>query len=92
MTSAGFIDISRAIIKFNESSNRAGVFSIKTNQKEVAFQADTLEAAAQWVNELTEASTGKGLDEETYHQYSALCTPFADQYKQITCARALLLV
>lgn len=88
MTSAGFIDISRALIKFNESSHRAGVFSIKTNQKEVVFQADTLEAAAQWVNELTEASTGKGHDEETYHQYSALCTPFADQYKQITCARA----
>ncbi len=52
---------------------------MKTNQREVAFQADTLEAATQWVTELSEqaqaaAASSLGM--------SALSTPFSDQYQQ----------
>ena len=55
------------------------MFTVKTNQREVAFQADTLEAAAQWVTELQEhaqvaVASSLGL--------SALSTPFSDQYQQ----------
>ena len=49
---------------------------------QVAFQADTLEAATQWVNELNEARADKSEQEDMYHQFSALSTPFTDQYKQ----------
>ena len=88
VTSAGSIDVSRATISFDDSSPRAGVFTIKTNQKSVAFQADTLEAAAQWVNELNDAAAGNDDEHATSHHFSALSTPFADQYKQIMCVAA----
>ena len=79
---AGAIDVSNAAIHFDGSSARAGVFVIKSNQKEVAFQADTLEAASQWVNELKEASSLSATDDDNSHHMSALCTPFADEHKQ----------
>jgi hypothetical protein len=37
VAAAGFVDVSRAAIYFDESNARAGVFVIKTSQKEVAF-------------------------------------------------------
>jgi hypothetical protein len=79
---AGSIDIKRAVVCASDSSSRAGVFTIKANQKEVCFQADTLEAATQWVNELKETSE---CIEDGAYQMSALQTPFTDQYRQIMC-------
>jgi hypothetical protein len=79
---AGAIDVSNAVIHFDGSSARAGVFVIKSNQKEVAFQADTLEAASQWVNELKESSSLSAGDDDNSHHMSALSTPFADEHKQ----------
>lgn len=80
---AGSIDLATAVVRFSESSPRAGVFTVKSNQKEVAFQADTLEAAVQWVKELKEVSLEKEEDYESHQHLSALSTPFTDQYKQI---------
>ncbi len=80
------------MVRFSESSPRAGVFTVKSNQKEVAFQADTLEAAVQWVKELKEVSLEKEEDYESHQHLSALSTPFTDQYKQIMCVVRVVLL
>ncbi len=38
VAAAGFVDVSRAVIDFDESSARAGVFVVKTSQKEVVYR------------------------------------------------------
>ena len=83
VTPAGSIDLSASVIRFSDASARAGVFTVRNNQKEVAFQADTLEAALQWVKELKEMSSERDEDQDTRLHMSALSTPFTDQYKQI---------
>jgi hypothetical protein len=80
---AGSIELRSAVVRFSDSSSRAGVFTVKSNQKDVSFQADTLEAAVQWFKELKDASAERDEDDTSHFHLSTLSTPFTDQYKQI---------